>query len=44
VALELMQHEPYSLHKIHRTTQAEDDVFNGQHGEGGGPPPGRPQS
>ena len=33
VALELMQHEPYSLHTIHRTSQAEDHVFNDQHGE-----------
>lgn len=29
----LMQHEPYSLHKIHRTTQAEDHVYGDQHGE-----------
>ena len=33
VATALMQHEPYSLHRIHRTTQAEDDVFNDQHGD-----------
>jgi len=33
VATTLMQHEPYSLHKIHRTTQAEDQVFGDQHGE-----------
>ncbi len=33
IATSLMQHEPYSLHKIHRTTQAEDDVFNGQQGD-----------
>ena len=33
VALNLMQHEPYTSHKIHRTTQAEDMVFNGQHGD-----------
>jgi protocatechuate 3,4-dioxygenase beta subunit len=33
VATALMRHEPYSLHKIHRTTQAEDQVFNDQHGE-----------
>jgi protocatechuate 3,4-dioxygenase beta subunit len=33
MATALMQHEPYSLHKIHRTTQAEDDVFNDQHGD-----------
>ena len=33
VATALMQHEPYSLHKIHRTTQGEDNVFNDQHGD-----------
>jgi len=33
LATELMKHEPYSLHKIHRTTQSEDDVFGGQHGD-----------
>jgi protocatechuate 3,4-dioxygenase beta subunit len=32
-AAKLMEHEPYSGHKIHRTTQAEDDVFGDQHGE-----------
>lgn len=32
-AAELMQHEPYRLHKIHRTTQAEDRVFGEQQGE-----------
>jgi protocatechuate 3,4-dioxygenase beta subunit len=32
-AAELMKHEPYSLHKIHRVTQAEDFVFGEQHGE-----------
>jgi len=32
-AAKLMEHEPYSLHKIHRTTQAEDGIFTGQHGE-----------
>jgi protocatechuate 3,4-dioxygenase beta subunit len=32
-AAKLMEHEPYSLHRIHRTTQAEDDVFGDQHGE-----------
>jgi len=32
-AVKLMEQEPYSKHKIHRTTQAEDDVFNDQHGE-----------
>jgi protocatechuate 3,4-dioxygenase beta subunit len=29
---ELMRHEPYSNHRIHRTTQAEDGVFQSQHG------------
>jgi len=33
IAVSLMEHEPYSRHKIHRTTQAEDGVFNGQHGD-----------
>jgi protocatechuate 3,4-dioxygenase beta subunit len=33
VAAELMQHDPYRRHKIHRTTQAEDRVFGEQHGE-----------
>jgi protocatechuate 3,4-dioxygenase beta subunit len=28
----LMTREPYSLHKIHRTTNAEDGIFNGQNG------------
>lgn len=32
-ATELMKHEPYSRHAIHRTTQAEDGVFGDQHGE-----------
>jgi protocatechuate 3,4-dioxygenase beta subunit len=32
VAAELMQHGPYSEHRIHRTTQAEDDVFADQNG------------
>ena len=32
VSVQLMQHEPYSLHKIHRTTQAEDHVFGEQNG------------
>jgi len=32
-AANLMEHEPYSKHKIHRTRQGEDDVFNDQHGE-----------
>ena len=29
---ELMRHEPYSKHQIHRTTNFEDMVFRGQHG------------
>jgi protocatechuate 3,4-dioxygenase beta subunit len=33
VTAELMQHDPYRRHKIHRTTQAEDRVFGEQHGE-----------
>lgn len=33
LAVQLMQYEPYSRHKIHRTTQAEDMVYNGQQGE-----------
>ncbi len=33
IATELMWHEPYSAHKIHRTTQDEDHVFGDQHGE-----------
>jgi protocatechuate 3,4-dioxygenase beta subunit len=33
VATELMQHDPYSRHKIHRTTQSEDQVFTSQHGQ-----------
>jgi protocatechuate 3,4-dioxygenase beta subunit len=32
LAAELMQQEPYSRHRINRTTQAEDMIFNGQHG------------
>jgi protocatechuate 3,4-dioxygenase beta subunit len=32
VVAQLMQQEPYRLHTIHRTTQAEDEVFQGQHG------------
>jgi protocatechuate 3,4-dioxygenase beta subunit len=28
----LMAREPYSLHKIHRTTNAEDGIYNGQSG------------
>jgi hypothetical protein len=27
-----MYHEPYSKHRIHRTTQAEDGIYGGQHG------------
>jgi len=33
IATELMKHEPYSRHQIHRTTQGEDGVFGGQNGE-----------
>jgi len=33
VAAGLMKQEPYASHKIHRTTAAEDNVFNGQHGD-----------
>jgi protocatechuate 3,4-dioxygenase beta subunit len=33
VAVRLMQHEPYRKHLIHRTTQTEDGVFGGQHGD-----------
>jgi protocatechuate 3,4-dioxygenase beta subunit len=29
---QLMQLEPYSLHRIHRTTNAEDGIFTGQNG------------
>ena len=32
MATELMKHEPYALHKIHRTTQAEDGIFQDEHG------------
>lgn len=32
LCVDLMKLAPYAEHKIHRTTQAEDDVFNGQHG------------
>jgi protocatechuate 3,4-dioxygenase beta subunit len=32
IATQLMSHEPYKLHKIHRTTQAEDHVFGDQDG------------
>jgi hypothetical protein len=33
VTAELMQHDPYRRHKIHRTTHAEDRVFGEQQGE-----------
>jgi len=33
LAVRLMEHEPYSKHKIHRTTQEEDHVYSDQHGE-----------
>jgi protocatechuate 3,4-dioxygenase beta subunit len=33
VAITLMQQAPYVEHKIHRTTQAEDQVFRGQNGD-----------
>ncbi len=33
VSVGLMKQEPYASHKIHRTTIAEDGVYNGQHGE-----------
>jgi protocatechuate 3,4-dioxygenase beta subunit len=33
VAADLMKQPPYAGHKIHRTTTAEDGVFNGQHGD-----------
>lgn len=32
-AAELMRHEPYARHQIHRTTQAEDGIFQDQHGD-----------
>jgi protocatechuate 3,4-dioxygenase beta subunit len=32
VAAELMRHDPYAKHSIHRTTQAEDGVFQNEHG------------
>ena len=31
-AAELMRHEPYAKHQIHRTTQVEDGIFQDQHG------------
>lgn len=33
IATQLMQHEPYANHKIHRTTQTEDHVFGDQNGQ-----------
>jgi protocatechuate 3,4-dioxygenase beta subunit len=33
VTAELMQHDPYRRHKIHRTTKGEDRVFSEQQGE-----------
>jgi protocatechuate 3,4-dioxygenase beta subunit len=33
VAAELMKHQPYSLHEIHRVTATEDDIFTDQHGD-----------
>jgi len=33
LSLQLMAIEPYANHHIHRTTQAEDHVFNEQHGD-----------
>ena len=33
VAIDLMKHEPYTQHAIHRTTQQEDQIFNDQHGD-----------
>lgn len=33
VSAALMKQEPYANHKIHRTTMAEDGVYNGQHGD-----------
>jgi protocatechuate 3,4-dioxygenase beta subunit len=33
LSAKLMLLAPYSKHKIHRTTQAEDGVFTSQHGE-----------
>jgi protocatechuate 3,4-dioxygenase beta subunit len=32
VIAELMRHKPYAEHQIHRTTQAEDGIFQDQHG------------
>src|ERR1700685_626202 len=33
LAAKLMEQEPYRLHRIHRTTQAEDQVFGDQQGD-----------
>jgi protocatechuate 3,4-dioxygenase beta subunit len=33
IATDLMKHEPYNQHNIHRTTQDEDHVFNEQNGD-----------
>jgi protocatechuate 3,4-dioxygenase beta subunit len=33
LTVKLMRQEPYSLHRIHRTTQAEDHVYGEQGGE-----------
>ncbi len=33
LAIQLMEQEPYRSHKIHRTTQEEDQVYGDQHGE-----------
>ena len=33
ITLQLMQQAPYARHKIHRTTQLEDQVFEGQQGK-----------
>ncbi len=32
MTVKLMQEAPYTLHRIHRTTQAEDGIFGSQHG------------
>jgi len=32
-AAELMRHEPYAKHQIHRTTQAEDGIYQDEHGD-----------
>ncbi|MGA8029144.1 MAG: intradiol ring-cleavage dioxygenase [Bryobacteraceae bacterium] len=33
LSIKLMQYKPYTEHNIHRTTQAEDQVYNDQEGE-----------